>query len=170
VAYFHNTTNGDLYPSRQQIHDFCGVRKETIIATTRKMQRFGYLTFRQSNGGRNEKNTYYLRKNGHQKGTVSETETVTKMGLPQSQKGDPRQSQKGDTQISIESILRGEASPSPCNGKASASQEKKMASIEEQVSESVTELQAPTERPISEEERKQNVKKLDRLLGALRRR
>ena len=62
VLYFHNTANGHLFPSRQQVSEQCGVNKDVVISATRKMKRFGYLHYDQSTGGRNERNTYYLKK------------------------------------------------------------------------------------------------------------
>src|SRR5262249_44032262 len=60
------------------------------------------------------------------KGTVSDSETVTKKGLGESTKCDPRESQKRDSQIPFEVISgsNGYASPSPHKCEASASPEK----------------------------------------------
>ena len=62
VLYFHNTASGDLFPSRAQVSEQCGVTKPTVISATKKLKRFGYLHYEQSSGGRNERNTYHLKK------------------------------------------------------------------------------------------------------------
>ena len=62
VLYFHNTASGHLFPSREQVSEQCGVSKNIIISGTKKMERFGYLRYDKTSGGRNERNTYHLNK------------------------------------------------------------------------------------------------------------
>jgi hypothetical protein len=62
VLYYHNTTSGELFPSRQQVAEHCHVGKRIVINTTRKMRSLGYVHYEQTTGGRNERNTYYLKK------------------------------------------------------------------------------------------------------------
>jgi hypothetical protein len=104
ITYFHNTTSGDLFPSRQQVVQRCGAKKDIVISATRKMECFGYLNVDKSNGGRCRRNTYHLKKRS-EKVTVLETETVQKKDWGSPQNG-LAGVQKTDSHISREYIQR----------------------------------------------------------------
>ena len=86
VLYFHNTTTGELYPSRKQSAGALRrEQKEIVINATRKMKRFGYLHYEQTSGGHNERNTYHLLKRS-EKVTLLKTERVENRELGWSEK------------------------------------------------------------------------------------
>jgi len=130
TMYFHNTASGDLHPSRQQVTERCGVTKHITISATKKMKRFGYLDYEQTSGGRNERNTYHLKK------TVPQTvqnlhplaeETVQNLHSPSAENARAAV-QNLHSQIPLRSTTRREeveTSPSP-RSEASVSQEKKI--------------------------------------------
>jgi hypothetical protein len=175
VLYFHNTASGDLFPSREQVSEQCGVSKHIVIGATRKMKCFGYLHYDQTSGGRNERNTYHLKKlspkvvNLHpemvQKLHGIESETVQKLHPPSAETA-PAPVQNLHPHIPLESTTckeEGEASPLPCNSRASASQKKEQdASRKEEVI-----IHRPNHQPPSppagptDEQRAANVAKLD---------
>ena len=78
IIYFHNTQSGELFPSRAQVAEQACISKDVVINATRKMRRFGYLHYEQTCGGRNERNTYHLRKRS-ESSTVLKPETVVKL-------------------------------------------------------------------------------------------
>ena len=122
VLYFHNSTSGDLFPSRKQIMERSCVHKDTIIYATRKMRRLGYLTYEQSTGGFQKRNSYYLNKRSEIP-TLLDTKNGRKNQLHGSIKSTPNGSEKS-TPIYPENLSQeGSGSPSPCDGKASPSQE-----------------------------------------------
>ena len=94
ITYFHNTTSDALFPSRQQVAQRCGAKKDIVISATSKMERFGYLTFDKSDGGRNKRNTYHLKKQS-EKVTVLETETVQRKDRGSPEKGLAEVPEKG---------------------------------------------------------------------------
>jgi hypothetical protein len=98
VCHFHNSTNGRLFPSRAQICERTGTTKDVAIAATRKMKRFGYLDYKQSNGGCNQRNSYNL-----EKPVDNLAETVEKID-PNGRKNRPLTVEKIDPQISGEYI------------------------------------------------------------------
>jgi hypothetical protein len=123
AIYFHNTQSGALFPSREQVAEQACVSKNTVIATTRKMKRFGYVHYEQSHGGRNERNTYHLRKQFSVR-TVSKPETVQPLNAGGSE-FELAGVQNLNSHIPLESTLEGNASPLPCKSKASALQKSK---------------------------------------------
>jgi len=104
ITYFHNTMSGDLFPSREQVVGQCGAKKDIVISATSKMERVGYLSFDRSDGGRNKRNTYYLKKQS-EKVTVLERETVQKKDRGSPENGLARV-QKTDSHIPRESTQR----------------------------------------------------------------
>ncbi len=127
VLYYHNTTNGALHPSREHVTELFGVTRDVQIQATKKMKRFGYLHYEETSGGRNERNTYYLRKLSTIP-TVSKPETVEKVdtGCREVRHAGV---EKVDTQIPLEDTTGrkedGSALPLPRKGEASASPEEK---------------------------------------------
>jgi hypothetical protein len=170
VLYFHNTANGHLFPSREQILEQCGVSKNTIIGATRKMKRFGYLHYEQGSGGRNERNTYHLKKLTP-KVVSLHPETVQPLNGIESETVQPLNTGGSETEhagvqnlnphIPLESttVIREEreASPSPCNSRASASLKKEEEAFRE-----------VPEGPLSKEERLSRVAQLGELTRKLR--
>jgi hypothetical protein len=184
VLYFHNTTNGDLFPSRAQVSEQCGVSKDIVISATRKMVRFGYLHYEQSSGGRNERNTYHLKKLAP-KVVKLHPETVETLDRIESETVEKIDSggrenrlapvENLDPQIPLEDYhlkKEGEASPSPCSGRASAPPEKKEEAFREVQGNVFPKPQTPTppEEPsrTTEAEREAHLARLG--LGGPRRR
>jgi hypothetical protein len=60
ILYFHNTSSGELFPSRKQIMGRSCVKKDVVINATRKMRRLGYITYDQSTGGFSRRNSYHI--------------------------------------------------------------------------------------------------------------
>jgi biotin operon repressor len=134
AVHFHNTQSGDLYPSRPQIGEKVGVHRSKIILATQSLRKHGYLTYEDSDGGCNHRNTYHLLKqsekvtvlhpNSAEKGTVNRTQK----GTPPVPKRDAQGYAKRDAQLSLESTTcekTPEALPLPRKGEASASVEKR---------------------------------------------
>jgi hypothetical protein len=180
AVYFHNTQSGACHPSRPQIGEKAGVNRSKIILATQSLRRFGYLTYDDSDGGCNHRNTYHLLKqsekvtalepNRAEKGTVNRTQKGTGPVPKRDAQGVP----KRDAQLPLESTSckeTPEALPLPRDGEASASVEKeKEASKGETVVVSLPLPKTPhqPEGPISEEERARNMAKLNGLSRTLR--
>ena len=62
AVYFHNTQSGALHPSREQISEKTGAGRKKSLLATQSLRRFGYLTYDDSDGGCNHRNTYHLLK------------------------------------------------------------------------------------------------------------
>ena len=132
VLYFHNTANGHLFPSRSQVSEQCGVNRDVVISATRKMKRFGFLHYEQSSGGRNERNTYHLKKlapkvvelHPETVGKSDSIESETVMTGLNPTRGSPEI--RHAYTLGITSCEEGrEPLPLPCNSRASGSLEKK---------------------------------------------
>jgi hypothetical protein len=186
VLYFHNTANGHLFPSRAQVCEQCGVNKDVVIAATRKMQRLGYLHYEQSSGGRNERNTYHLKKLApkvvelHPE-TVGKSDSLNINTVGKSDTGSPEIRHAGvgksDTHIPFEdtTVIReeGEASPLPCNSRASAPPEEKRKEEGIQgervvISLPLPQSPEPPDSPLSKEERLRRVAQADELIRQLK--
>jgi hypothetical protein len=62
LARFHNTTNGDCFPSLDQWGKAFGAGKSTAVRTAQIMEQLGYMTADHSDGGRNKRTTYSIKK------------------------------------------------------------------------------------------------------------
>jgi hypothetical protein len=122
ILYFHNTTSGELFPSRKQTMERACVNKEVVIAATRKMRRLGYITYDQSTGGFSRRNTYHLKKRSE----IPTLLTNNGRKIRPQRSENPTHCESGNpTHNYPENLSReeGDASPSPRMGEASASQE-----------------------------------------------
>jgi hypothetical protein len=144
IIYFHNTQSGALFPSRAQVAEQACVGKDVVINATRKMRRFDYLHYEQSHGGRNERNTYHLRKRSENP-TVLKTETVVKSDTG-GRKIRHARVVKSDSHIPLESTLRGKALPSPRKGEAAALRSKTTESEQAESQKATKEEQTPEDR------------------------
>ena len=146
------------------------------------MKRFGYLHYEKTSGGRNERNTYHLKKltpkvvNLHpetvQKLNGIESETVQKLNTGGSET-EHAGVQKLNTQIPLEDYHlkeKGEASPSPCNSRASASPKKKEEASKEERVVIPFDPTPPSESPfvVTEEEKARRLKVAAELKRTLR--
>ena len=129
ALYFHNSASGGLFPSRAQISERCRVTKEVTISATRKMKRFGYLNYEESNGGRNARNTYLLQK--PQTETVGNSDSLQTETVGKTDTGGRKFRHAGvgktDTQLPSEYTTtnkEGSATLAPLGGAASASPER----------------------------------------------
>jgi hypothetical protein len=87
LLYFHNSSSGDLFPSREQISKICSVSVDTAVRATKKLKAFLYLDYEETSGGRNERNSYAFRKQPHQKKVLGlETPAKSETRPPQNQK------------------------------------------------------------------------------------
>jgi hypothetical protein len=156
ILYFHNTTSGELFPSRKQIMERACVTKEVVIAATRKLRRLGFITYEESTGGFSRRNTYHLKKR-------SEIPTLlTKKGQLSRPLGSEKLTHCGSEKLTHNypenlSLEDSDGSPLPRKGEASPSQEGFQGM---QVAELVKPSEAEREARIAELE-----KKLGRKIG-----
>jgi hypothetical protein len=132
ALYFHNTQSGALHPSREQISEKTGAGRKKSMLATQSLRRFRYLTYDDSDGGCNHRNTYQLLKQSPKveplnrvgKDSVNRVEKDSLTGSKKTHAGESKRL----TQLPFEDTTYNEtpeSSPLPCDGKASASVEKK---------------------------------------------
>ena len=132
AVYFHNSQSGALHPSREQLREKTGAGREKVRFATQSLRKFGFLTYDNSDGGCNHRNTHHLLKQSSKVVNQTGTENVPLTGrenVPQRvSKTSTQGVSKTSTQLSLEdtSVREDrEALPLPRKGEASASQEKK---------------------------------------------
>lgn len=62
VLKFHNTKTGECFPSYGQLASASGKSESTTRRTTEKLKAIGVIEFERSNGGRNHRNSYVLKR------------------------------------------------------------------------------------------------------------
>jgi hypothetical protein len=169
VLYFHNTTSGELFPSREQVSEQACVGKEVVIAATRKLRRLGFLDYADSDGGCQHRNTYILRKQRSENPTVNgrnirpqESENPTPK---ESENPTPNYPCKGTSYEKTPGAL-----PLPRKGEASAPVERKEEASKEEAVVLPFGPTTPPEGPfiVSPEERARNMAKLNEAVRKLR--
>ena len=122
LLYFQNTASGDTFPSRPQICEATGLSKRMVLYSTQRLRSLGYLTYAESNGGRNKRNSYSFKKRCT-KSTGLDEKRCTDSTAPGATIA-PARVHKQHRAITPSNLpLEGEASPSPLN-EASASPKK----------------------------------------------
>ena len=131
AVYFHNTQSGALHPSREQISEKTGAGRKKSLLATQSLRRFGYLTYDDSDGGCNHRNTYHLLKQSPKVEALTgskKTHSTESLGLTNGVQKTHAGESGGLTQVPFESTSceeTPEALPLPRKGEASASVEKK---------------------------------------------
>jgi hypothetical protein len=109
LVHFHNTMTGECFPSLDQWAKSFGVWKSTAVRTAAKMEQLGYMTADHSDGGRNKRTSYHIKKTVAPVDRLGE-ETVAPVDRACRTSG-PARVAPADPQVSRELNPENEASP-----------------------------------------------------------